>query len=59
VDFSPDGKTLVTAGGPIRLWNVAFPRDLLSAVCAIAGRSLTRQQWTIYVPSQPFQQACP
>ena len=59
VDFSPDAKTLVTAGGSIRLWNVAFPRDLLGAVCAIAGRSLTRQQWNTYVPSQPFQQACP
>ena len=59
VDFGPSGKMLVTAGGSIRLWDVAFPRDLLSAVCAIAGSSLTRQQWDTYVPSQPFQQACP
>jgi hypothetical protein len=26
------------------LWNVAFPRDLFSAACAIAGQPLTRQQ---------------
>jgi WD40 repeat protein len=59
VVFSPNSKTLVTAGGSVRLWDVAFSRHLLSAMCAIAGRSLTRQEWSTYVPSQPFQQACP
>ncbi len=59
--FSPDGTMLQAddGGGKARLWHVAFPRDLLTAACAIAGQSLTRQQWTDYVGTQPFQQVCP
>jgi WD40 repeat protein len=43
VALSPDGKLLATGGqdGRVDLWNVAFPGDLLDAMCSIAGRSLT------------------
>ena len=63
--FSPDGTTLITASaggsssGSARLWNVAFPAGLLAAACAIADRSLTREQWADYAGTQPFQQVCP
>ena len=64
VAFSPDGATLVTAGasggsgGNARQWDVAFPAGLLTAACAIADQSLTRQQWADYAGTQPFQQVC-
>jgi WD40 repeat protein len=65
VMFSSDGTVLATTimdvTGEVRilLWDVGFPRDLPSAVCAIAGRSITRQEWNTYVQSLPFQQVCP
>ena len=58
--FSPDGKTLATAGpGGTQLWPISPPNNLLDAVCAIAGGSLTRQEWSTYIPSEPFQRVCP
>ncbi|MGO8888285.1 MAG: AAA family ATPase [Streptosporangiaceae bacterium] len=62
--FSPDGAKLLTAGasgssgGDSRQWDVAFPAGLLTAACAIADQSLTRQQWADYAGTQPFQQVC-
>ena len=62
--FSPDGAKLLTAGpsgssgGNARQWDVAFPAGLLTAACAIAEQSLTRQQWADYAGTQPFQQVC-
>jgi WD40 repeat protein len=60
VAFSPNGKTLATAGpGGTQLWPISPPANLLDAVCAIAGGSLTRQEWSTYIQSEPFQPVCP
>ncbi len=60
VAFSPDGRTLATGSRyAVRLWNITLPGHILKAVCAIAGRSLTRLEWDTYIKSEPFQQVCP
>ena len=60
IAFSPDG-TLLAAANPFgtRLWGVALTGDIINRVCAIAGGSMTRQQWNSYVESVPFQATCP
>lgn len=60
VAFSPDAALLATADGDgtVQLINVAFPRDLVSAVCAIAGRPMTSREWSSYIPAEPYQKTC-
>jgi WD40 repeat protein len=59
--FSPNGNLLVTVGNynMIRLWNVAFPANLVNAMCSIAGRSLTLKEWKNFLPSEPYHNICP
>jgi hypothetical protein len=58
---SPNGQLLATVGGyydAAQLWDIGFPADLLPAVCAIPGSSLTPDQWHSYIPSRPYQPTC-
>jgi WD40 repeat protein len=70
VAFSPDGRTPATgstttsadgyAHGITWLWDVAMPADLVGSVCAVAGRTLTPQEWRRYVPSGlEYRKVCP
>jgi WD40 repeat protein/tRNA A-37 threonylcarbamoyl transferase component Bud32 len=58
--FSPDGRLLATAGvdANAMLWEVD-PAVWRERACAIAGRNLTREEWTLYVPSgRPYRPTC-
>ena len=62
VAFSPDGKTLAAGDhdGSAQLWDVSYLENVTSYLCALAGRSLTREEWTQYVSSgHAYLQACP
>jgi sugar lactone lactonase YvrE len=60
ITFSADGATLAEAGfSSVSLWDVGLPGRLAAAACTISGRSFTRHDWHIYLPSEPFRQTCP
>jgi len=64
VAFSPGGMTLASgsADGTIRAWNVTYLAGIVPYryLCALAGRSLTAEEWTHYVPPGPaYQRVCP
>ncbi|TDD98160.1 WD40 repeat domain-containing protein [Actinomadura rubrisoli] len=59
--FGPDGGTITAAGyeGAVRSWRIPLPSDPLRSVCALAGRSLTEQEWRQYLPEgEPYQRTC-
>ena len=61
VVFSPDGATLATASfdWTARLWNgVLSPAKQTQKICSAVGRSLTEEEWSQYLPNQPYQQIC-
>jgi WD40 repeat protein len=58
VTFSPDGKFLAVAdptGMPV-VWDVE-PKRVADRICELQP-SLTRSEWSRYVPGEPYQNVC-
>jgi WD40 repeat protein len=58
--FSPDGNTLVTAGtsGSVLVWDLRID-SWRTAACQLAGRNLTRDEWSRYLPDEDYRTTCP
>ncbi|MGP4027417.1 protein kinase domain-containing protein [Actinomadura sp. 3N407] len=60
--FNPDTTTLTTSDdkATVRRWNIAKPADHAAIAGSIAGRTLTRAEWTQYVaPGIDYRDICP
>ncbi|KAB7739382.1 hypothetical protein GA707_20420 [Nostocoides sp. F2B08] len=57
--LDPDGDRLVfNSAFGMRLWDLRSA-TLVKAACEVAGRNLTRSEWTTYLGVQDYQRTCP
>jgi WD40 repeat protein len=64
VAFSPDGSLLATAGAGAMVWNQLLWsgsefNERQARLCQLVGRNLSRTEWSVYVPGQPYHRTCP
>jgi WD40 repeat protein len=64
VAFSPDGGLLASAGSGAMVWNQLLWsgsqfNQRQARLCQLAGRNLSRTEWSVYVPGQPYHRTCP
>ena len=59
LDLSPDGRRLlITSGnGQGAIWNID-PESWPQRACALANRTLTREEWDEFLPGRPYEPAC-
>jgi WD40 repeat protein/DNA-binding SARP family transcriptional activator len=57
--FRPDGHTVVvmTSAGTAFTWDTD-PRHWTAHACTVAGRNLTRAEWSQVLGDRPYEQAC-
>jgi len=63
VAFSPDGHTLAASedGPTVQLWALpdqTSPEQLQRSICQGAGRNLSTEEWTRYIPGIPYRDVC-
>lgn len=58
--FTPDGLLSMSADRTVRQWELRTD-TLLELACGNVGRTLTMQEWTLYLGSEPYQpdEPCP
>jgi len=56
--FEPDGRLLLFEPTGVVEWPTDRP-TLQRAACAIAGRDLTREEWSELLPNRPYRPVCP
>jgi WD40 repeat protein/class 3 adenylate cyclase len=58
--FTPDGSSLVAldASGQASVWPMQW-QEWAAHACAIAGRQLSRAEWSAFVGDRPFANVCP
>ncbi len=59
LDLSPDGRRLLmTSGnGQGAVWDID-PESWAQRACALANRTLTREEWEEFLPGRPYEPAC-
>jgi WD40 repeat protein len=59
IDFSADGRRLLEthANGRGAIWDVD-PGSWARRACALANRTLTRDEWEKFLPGRPYAPAC-
>jgi WD40 repeat protein/tRNA A-37 threonylcarbamoyl transferase component Bud32 len=59
IDLSPDGLHLLEThgNGQGAVWDVD-PESWAQRVCALANRTLTREEWEEFLPGRPYEPAC-
>jgi len=59
IDISPDGRHLLEThgNGQGAIWDID-PESWEQRACAIANRTLTREEWEKFLPGRPYEPAC-
>ena len=59
IALSPDGRRLLEThgNGQAALWDID-PESWKQRACAIANRTLTREEWEEFLPGRPYEPAC-